>query len=182
MAKEPRFVRRALSDQILRAIRQFPESDAPITRNLTLLPSYHPGTVYVFLQLKVVERGDYDTEYRPRRAALLEIACAAAKLKRPNLERVIGIAIDAPKFSEINSEDLLLMEFDEWGEEKASHYEKLNEDLRFFKTGKERREKISEFPRLQRNKSARKAKLGRNDACHCGSGKKFKRCHGLGIH
>jgi uncharacterized protein YecA (UPF0149 family) len=22
-------------------------------------------------------------------------------------------------------------------------------------------------------------KLGRNDPCHCGSGKKFKKCHGL---
>lgn len=24
------------------------------------------------------------------------------------------------------------------------------------------------------------AKPGRNDLCHCGSGKKFKRCHGVG--
>jgi uncharacterized protein YecA (UPF0149 family) len=24
------------------------------------------------------------------------------------------------------------------------------------------------------------AKVGRNDPCHCGSGKKFKRCHGAG--
>ena len=24
-------------------------------------------------------------------------------------------------------------------------------------------------------------KLGRNDACYCGSGKKYKRCHGLGV-
>ncbi|MBC7797684.1 MAG: SEC-C domain-containing protein, partial [Pyrinomonadaceae bacterium] len=25
------------------------------------------------------------------------------------------------------------------------------------------------------------AKLKPNDACHCGSGKKFKKCHGVGI-
>jgi len=24
------------------------------------------------------------------------------------------------------------------------------------------------------------AKIGRNDPCHCGSGKKYKRCHGAG--
>jgi hypothetical protein len=24
------------------------------------------------------------------------------------------------------------------------------------------------------------AKIGRNDPCHCGSGKKFKKCHGMG--
>ena len=29
-----------------------------------------------------------------------------------------------------------------------------------------------------RDKEAKSPKLGRNDACHCGSGKKYKRCHG----
>ena len=29
-----------------------------------------------------------------------------------------------------------------------------------------------------RDKEAKSSKLGRNDACHCGSGKKYKRCHG----
>ena len=24
-------------------------------------------------------------------------------------------------------------------------------------------------------------KIGRNDPCHCGSGKKFKKCHGIGV-
>ena len=24
-------------------------------------------------------------------------------------------------------------------------------------------------------------KIGRNDPCHCGSGKKFKKCHGVGV-
>ncbi|MGS1015614.1 YecA family protein [Allosphingosinicella humi] len=177
MAKEPRFVRRALSDQIANAIRSFPENDAPIMRNLTLLPSYYEGTAYVFLQLKVKDQGDYDTEYRPRRAALLEIACAAAKLKRPGLERVIGIAIDAPKYSEINSEDLLLMEFDQWDKKKAQRYQALNEQLGFFKTGKEWRATISELPPPHERAGPRK-KTGRIDPCPCGSGNKFKKCHG----
>ena len=24
-------------------------------------------------------------------------------------------------------------------------------------------------------------RIGRNDPCHCGSGKKFKKCHGVGV-
>jgi preprotein translocase subunit SecA len=28
--------------------------------------------------------------------------------------------------------------------------------------------------------SAGRQKLGRNDPCHCGSGKKYKKCHGTG--
>ena len=176
MAKEPRFVRRTLSDHIARAIREFPENDAPIMRNLTLLPSFFSGMVYVFLQLKVAEKKRYGEEYRSIRTKMLEVACAAAKLKYSELVRVIGIAIDAPKFTDVNSEDLLLMEFDEWTEERAAEYEELNAKLGFFKTGKERREKHFEFPPEQPILSRLKSKLGRNDRCFCGSGKKYKQC------
>lgn len=120
MAKEPRFVRRALADRILQAIEKFPESSEPIVRHVSLMPSFTEGTAYVFLQLKVIPKGDYEREYRPRRQALLEIACGAAKLRWPALNRIVGIAIDAPKYSpDINSEDLALMEFEEWEEARA---------------------------------------------------------------
>lgn len=177
MAKEPRFVRRALSDKILASIQEFPESSAPIMRNVSLMPSFFKGTVYVFLQLKVTDRGDYDSDYRPKRTALLEIACGAAKLKWPELKRVVGIAIDAPKYSEMNSEDLLVMEFDEWDETKVRYYAEMNEHLRFFQTGKETRISIKEFPDPHRARERSvHAKVGRNDACPCGSGRKYKKC------
>jgi hypothetical protein len=177
MAKEPRFVRRTLSDHILRAIREFPENDSPIMRNLTFLPSFFDTAAYVFLQLKVTEKERYGGEYRSIRTKMLEVACAAAKLKFPKLVRVIGIGIDAPKFAEVNSEDLLLMEFDDWTEERAREYEELNAAIGFFKTGKERREKHFEFPPKQPILSSERSKLGRNDQCFCGSGKKYKHCH-----
>lgn len=177
MAKEPRFVRRGLADQIAKAIQNFPESDAPIVRTLTLLPSFFEGTVYVFLQLKKIDRGDYDTEYRPVRTAMLEFACAAAKLKWPDLQRVVGIAIDAPKYSDMNSEDMILMEFADWDDQKAAYYESMNEQLGFFKTGKPIRTTISEFPPPPKPKTqSRRRKPGRNSLCYCGSGMKYKRC------
>jgi hypothetical protein len=80
MAKEPRFVRRALSERMVKAMREFPESPAKLVRKLTYMESFHPGKAYVFLQLKVADKGDYETEYRPMKQAMLEIACAAAKV------------------------------------------------------------------------------------------------------
>jgi hypothetical protein len=73
-------------------------------------------------------------EYRPMRRQLLEFACGAAKLKWPHLTKVIGIGIDAPKYSLINSEDFILLNCDNWTEEDQAYYEKANAELRLFQT------------------------------------------------
>ena len=138
MAKEPRFVRRGLSQRILNAIRDFPESSGKLVRYLSYMESFHPGKAYVFLQLKVVGRGDFETDYRPRRQAMLEIACAAAKLKFPHLHTVIGIAIDAPKYSGgVNSEDFILMDCSNWTDEVRKDYEEANRVMQFFTSAKQ---------------------------------------------
>jgi hypothetical protein len=114
MAKEPRLSRRALSEMMARSIRNFPDKAKGIVRNLSFLPSFFPDRGYVFLQLFHDNPGDYDTEYRPIRRRMLEFACGAAKLKFPHLKKVIGIAIDAPKYSRMNSEDFILLDCDKW--------------------------------------------------------------------
>jgi len=180
MAKEPRFVRRELAKKMIEAMHAFPDIDEPIVRYVSLMPSFYDGTRYVFLQLKVTDKGDYNKDYRPRRQALLEIACAAAKLKWPNIQRVVGIAIDAPKYAgELNSEDLAVMEFDGWNEALAEQYRELNRELRFFETGtmKETKKRFQEFPPSAKQPPKRR-KIGRNERCPCGSGKKYKHCHG----
>lgn len=147
MAREPRFVRRAFSKKIVAAIEGFPDDPSTIMRQVTLMPSFFKDTIYILLQLKVLDRGDFVTDYRPKRSGMLEIACGAAKLKWPNLKRVIGIAIDAPKFAgETNSEDILLMEFDNWNAEEENYYKDMNKHFGFFKTGLETKETIHEFP------------------------------------
>lgn len=149
MAKEPRFVRRGLSKRMLTAMREFPESSAKLMRNVTYMESFHPGKAYVFLQLKVVDRGDYETDYRPSRQAMLEIACAAAKLKFPHLHTVIGIAIDAPKYcGGVNSEDFILMDCGTWTDEMRKHYEEANEVMQFFTSAGQMSgtAKLFEFP------------------------------------
>jgi uncharacterized protein YecA (UPF0149 family) len=91
---------------------------------------------------------------------------------------VIGIAIDAPKYSRRNSEDFILLDCKNWSDEDQSYYEEANKDFRFFQTDalKEGRIHLTDFPNAQKPKSP--PKIGRNQLCPCGSGKKYKRCHG----
>ena len=133
----------------------------------------------MFLQLRKRNIADYDNDYRPKRQALLEIACGAAKNRFPDLHTIIGIAIDAPKFSRRNSEDFILVDCPEWPEETRLHYERANDELNFFGTQSVSRQvKVQEFPTASRGRenSPSRVKTGRNEPCPCGSGRKFKKC------
>jgi hypothetical protein len=148
MAKEPRMARRAIAEMMGQSIRNFPENAKGIVRNLSFFPSFFPDSGYVFLQLYHDAPGDYDNEYRPLRRKMLEFACGAAKLKFPNLKKVIGIAIDAPKYSRRNSEDFILLDCENWNSDDQAYYEEANKELRFFQTDamKEHRKHVTEFP------------------------------------
>jgi uncharacterized protein YecA (UPF0149 family) len=110
---------------------------------------------------------------------MLEFACGAAKLKCPHLTKVIGIAIDAPKYFRKNSEDFVLLDCANWNEEDQAYYEEANQRLQFFQTDamKQHRMHVTDFPSAQKPRNV--PKIGRNQLCPCGSGKKYKRCHGL---
>jgi hypothetical protein len=151
MAKEPRFCRRALSEAMISAIRNFPETSAPIVRNLSFMPSFYEGKAYVFLQLKVTNIRNYENDYRPKRRALLEVACGAAKNKFNDLHTVIGIAIDAPKFADRNAEDFILMRCENWTDQHRAHYERANQGLNFFTSDElvGREVTVTEFPRAE---------------------------------
>jgi SEC-C motif len=179
MAKEPRLSRRALSTIMANAIKNFPDNAKGAVRHLSYMPSFFPDTGYVFLQLYQEKRGDYDTEYRPLRRSMLEFACGATKLKCPHLIKVIGIAIDAPKYSRKNSEDFVLLDCANWNEEDQAYYEEANHRLQFFQTDamKQHRMHVTDFPSAQKPRNV--PKIGRNQLCPCGSGKKYKQCHGL---
>lgn len=178
MAREPRFSRRALSEAMLASIRNFPETDAPLMRNLSFMPSFYEGVGYVFLQLKVLQKGDYDNEYRPKRRAMLEIACGAARNKFPLLRKVIGIAIDAPKFPGTDAEDFALLDCSDWTEEQAAHYREANEGFGFFESSslQQTQRRVTDFPVAEEKPKAKARKPGRNEPCPCGSGRKYKKC------
>lgn len=89
---------------------------------------------------------------------------------------MIGITIDAPKFTEFNSEDFILFNCEEWTIEEKTKYEELNKRLNFLQTDNVRQSIIrtNDFP--QDNTIYKASKIGRNDQCPCGSGKKYKWC------
>jgi len=176
MAKEPRFHRRVLAEHMIRAINNFPVNVQPIMRNLTFMSSFYPDKGYVFLQLKVENIGDYENEYRPKRQAMLRIACGAAKTKFPHLKTVVGIAIDAPKFSQRNSEDFILLDCTNWTAEVEGQFKKENEGLGFFMSGTPVQKNIREFPNPTASTKGLSVKVGRNSPCPCGSGLKYKKC------
>ena len=134
MAKEPRFMRRALSEKILKVTQNFPEPTGDMMRYMTFMPSFNANKGYVFLQLLTSESVRSKSDYLEKRQTILEIACGAAKNKFPDLKVVVGIAINAPKYVKENSEVFLLMDCEGWTEERRMYYEEMNNGWDFFQT------------------------------------------------
>ena len=183
MVKEPRFSRRWLAGKMLSAVQGFPDSPDQFMRQVTFLPSFLPNVGYVLLQVKPPDAFRTAPDHREKRRALLEIACAAARNRFTNLTKVIGIGIDAPKFADGNGgEDFLLMNCESWTEEMSSQYELENAEWRFFKTPQMQQynDHLSEFvlPHHKVIEPEKRSRVGRNEMCPCGSGEKFKKCHG----
>ncbi|MCC7139615.1 MAG: SEC-C domain-containing protein [Planctomycetes bacterium] len=59
------------------------------------------------------------------------------------------------------------------GQEQAHH-----EKARFVRGGRDRRWLYADGKMVGPPPARREDRPGRNDPCHCGSGKKFKKCHG----
>lgn len=181
MVREPRFMRRGLAKKMLEAVKRFPDN-GPLARQVTFLPSFELNVGYVFLQLRAPEELRSEPNYREKRQTLLEIACGAAKNKFPHLIKIIGIGIDAPKFSDGKvAEDFILLPCETWPDETKAHYEELNKDWNFFRTPALQQfdDHVTQFvPPSYPAKPTKPNKVGRNDPCPCGSGRKYKRCHG----
>lgn len=134
MAKEPRFMRRGFSKKMIEAIESYPDNlSGKPSRKITFIQSFYEYIGYVFLQTHKPNVNNYE-EYRRFRQYMLEVACGVAKNKFPNLKKIVGIAIDAPKFNKSNSEDFILMDCEDWTNELKKEYENLNENIRFFET------------------------------------------------
>lgn len=147
MAKEPRFVRRAISKKMLESVERFPSSKDTMMRSVNLMPSFFPNKAYVFLQIMATNDIRLRPDYREFRQRMLEVACGAAKNMQKNLEVVVGIAVDAPKFHKEISEDFLLMDCSNWTDGMKNEYAELNKVLGFFAspTMKKHEERVTDF-------------------------------------
>jgi hypothetical protein len=147
MAKEPRFMRRALSQKMLDSVSKFPEPKNEMMRNVNLMPSFYPNKAYVFLQLLATDEIRQRSQYREFRQRMLEVACGAAKNMRDNLKTIVGIAIDAPKFHKEVAEDFLLIDCSNWTTDTKQEYAELNKVLGFFASPSMRQyeERVTDF-------------------------------------
>jgi uncharacterized protein YecA (UPF0149 family) len=61
---------------------------------------------------------------------------------------------------------------------REGFYEEHNKEFRFFETASLRieRKTVSNFP--ADDGKIKRPKIGRNESCPCGSGRKYKHCHG----
>ena len=168
MMKETRLSRRMIAASVSEAMKNFPSDGCIYHRRF--IPSSYQETGYVFLQMKHASSKNFEGEYQLMRQGLLQISCGAMKNKFDDLEKIVGIAIDAPKFSSKSNEIFCLLDCAEWSDEQRTHYEKLDKLCGFSGDGRIKKILVDEFPVFSRGK------IGRNAPCPCGSGKKYKKC------
>ena len=90
------------------------------------------------------------SEYQKRelRGLMLKTACGVLKNKHSQYNKIIGIAMYAPKYNEKNSNDFYFLDCKDWTEEDVKIFKKHNEIFRLFETNKIGiyGEDVNEFP------------------------------------
>ena len=142
MVKEPRFIRRELSEVMINSIEKFPKRSAKMYEK-TILFSVNPNDkVYVFLQMHHNNKEITLEKKREIRTELLVDACKDALKKYKSTRCVVGISMEAPLFNRINSEDYCFIE-----NKNKDNKQNLNskENPIYFKS-KAQKKVIYEFP------------------------------------
>ncbi len=134
MAKEPRHVRRFLSEGLRRAVAITPVGIGGIQRQVSIVGSADDGVAYVFLVVGAPRELREHENWRVARRNLLHIACGAAKLKLPQLKRIIGIGVEDPRSASAGcGNDFALLPCEEFSDASRAYFEKQNELYKFCK-------------------------------------------------
>lgn len=177
MAREPRLARRLIAKGLediyintpdgTRRIRYF----KPLSRN---------GSFYIFLSLPPPDYASYK-DYREFRLDLLEACCMVMKYEHPEALDIVGIATQPVRPNAEISEDLIYLDARVWSDKSNSEAGQLQQDLGILASPILYNMHEQEYPTptsAERNRTRQPRKVGRNERCPCGSGKKYKRCHG----
>ena len=103
------------------------------------------------------------------------------KYKFPEALDIVGIASEPVRPNVGSSEDLLYLDARMWSDELNSEAARLHQDLGIFASATTYNVHEQEYPDSAAAKiigMRRAPKVGRNERCPCGSGKKYKKCHG----
>jgi hypothetical protein len=181
MARETRLARRLIAKGLKDLYTNTPDGTR---RTRYFKPLSKNGPFYVFLSLPQPDFASYE-EYRKARSDLLQACCMVVKYKFSEALDIVGIAANPERPNIGCSEDLLYLDAREWSEELNKEAAQLHKDFGIFASATqynihEQEYPVPASPEIIRMK--RPPKIGRNERCPCGSGKKYKKCHGrLGL-
>jgi hypothetical protein len=173
LAREPRVRRRMLAEALLGLL----EIAKPTQRaNRVIFPSNSGDPHYCLLLLPKLPGISYE-EYREGRRQFLEVCCYVTKLVCPDALDIVALATENSR--EINrSEDALYFDARFWDKEMQEQAQTWQRDLGLLVNLTRFEEKVSEFPDVPPRRVSPPGPNPRNKPCPCGSGKKYKRCHG----
>ncbi|MBX9787539.1 MAG: SEC-C domain-containing protein [Pirellulales bacterium] len=178
MAKEPRWARAFLAAKMYERWTHGTKDrvDYRVVASPSLL-----DTLYVFVF--VPNAFPSVTEYRQARQQYLRDYCFLVASKHRRYRRVLGIASEAGE-EPYRTFDVVILEGDRWTPEMESSAADIQKELEVSGEGPVHR--FTDRPLLpptriatelaSHHQSASRVKVGRNEPCPCGSGKKFKRC------
>jgi len=171
-ASESRFKRRLLSKAILGLIEKTPEN---ICGRRFSVPLDKNGPYYVFVAFPKKKEHTED-EYRSFRGEYLKACCIVLRSVYPEAKDIIGFATEAGKSLSGRSEDAMYFDGRHWNDEMQKEGKELQEKLGILVEPTYYKVHDTEFPDIPDKQIS---KVGRNKKCPCGSGKKFKKCHGI---
>ncbi|HPJ85206.1 MAG TPA: SEC-C metal-binding domain-containing protein [Methanothrix sp.] len=177
MAREPRLARRLIAKGLIDLCTNTPDGTRRI-RYYKPLSDNEP--FYVFLSLPQPDFCSYE-QYREARFTLLQACCMVVKYKCPEALDIVGIAFQPFRPNGGSSEDLIYLDARVWSKDLNVEAAQLQKDLSILTSETYYNVHEEEYPIPKSNKIVRMKrppKVGRNDPCPCGSGKKYKRCHG----
>lgn len=170
LARETRVRRRMLSRSLLDKIRQTGPRGLGVR---SVEPSEKGDPWYVFVCIPR-QWSPNEKEYRERRVAFLTSYCKVVKLERPEIATIIGIATES-ETGQGRSHDLVLLDGRLWTKEDYEEARLIKRETGFMNHMRQVASTEKEYPVGVQSQSR---KVGRNKGCPCGSGKKYKRCHG----
>ena len=172
MAAEPRTHRRILSKAFLEIINS--SNHAMVTKRL-VKPINSESPHYLFLLWPRIENISAK-DYRNVRNNALYANCLGFKYRLPDIEDIVGIAVE-PGVDFLNSEDAMYLDVSDWSAESQKDAEELMKKFGIpynAPTAQHRTEK--EYPDLMKEPLLKSNKFSRNELCLCGSGLKYKKC------
>ena len=160
MARENRFNRRILAQSFNEFMRE--AANSRVRSRISPSPS---NVHYVFL-------AGARHEDRDARRKELSLRCFVARgLADFGVDTVVGLATERYVPNAGFSMDAVMLNKANWTQADQEALERIQRDLGYFKNPRSQRVTSDEFPKPL-------PKVGRNDPCPCGSGRKYKKCHG----